>query len=67
MGNYEDIHEQQKTYHYEVGCTDAQPRNWDAEKNGPWKPRWDTIPDFRACSLSYPEPSVSNVHQVLEG
>lgn len=51
--NYQDLRPQEKTYHYETGCADSQPRTWDEDKNGPWIPRWECSWDFRAFSLSY--------------
>lgn len=65
--NYQDLRPQEKTYNYEKGCADSQPRTWDEDKNGPWIPRWECSWDFRAFSLSYPDPSVLTVHQALEG
>lgn len=66
-GNYQDVPHDRKSYHYEKGCTDAEPHGWNSKKDGPWKPQWDCRWDFRAFSLSYLDDSITNVHHALEG
>ena len=67
LKNYQYIDQNHQSYHYEMGCADSQPRNWDTDKDGPWKPRWQCEWDFRATSLSYPDDSTASIHQALEG
>lgn len=65
--NSADMKENDKTLHYEEGCTDACPKDWDENTNGPWQPKWDCEWDFRASSISYPDARFAEIHQLLEG